>query len=184
MDRLPVFEKGIVDSSVDPASFWSNATAGKTFFTGNKTGLDSIGHTEEPRVVDEDEFMKTNNELVNRDNEADQQNYGENEDAGDNEDPNNYYGENGEYYGGGELGEYDYDPGDDFGYDEDDDDTDDYDDEDEDDEDFFVGSRPSSGRRTPDDASNPLGLDATGSVAGSNVVVPFQESNEKQVEDR
>ena len=179
MDRLPVFEKGIVDSSVDPASFWSNATAGKTFFTGNKTGLDSIGHTEEPRVVDEE----NNSELVNRDNNAaDQQNYGDNEE----EDPTDYYGDNGEYYGDGE---YDYDPEDDFGYDEDDDDDDDEDDtdydEDEDDGDFFVGSRPSSGRRTPVDASNPLGLDAAGGVAaGGNVVAPFQESNDKQVEER
>ena len=47
-----MFEKGIVDTTVDPASFWSNATAGVTFFSGNKQGLDTIGHTaEEPREV-------------------------------------------------------------------------------------------------------------------------------------
>ena len=171
-----MFEKRIVDSSVDPASFWSNATAGKTFFTGNKTGLNSIGHTEEPRVVDEDDFMKTNSEIVDR-KDPDNQNYGDNEDDEDNP---YYYGENGEYYGQGEIGDYEYDPEDDFGYDEDDEDdhdeTDDnYDDEEGKGENFLIASRPSSGRRTPIDETNPLGLEAG---------VPLVESNDKQVEDR
>ena len=56
MEKLPVFERGVVNSSVDPSSFWTSASPQKVFFTGNTTGLDSIGHKEEPRTVEDEEL--------------------------------------------------------------------------------------------------------------------------------
>jgi len=166
MSKLPVFEKGIVDSKVDPASFWSKDT-GKNFFTGNTTALDSIGHIEEPREVDEDEFINENMKACNQVTDENQQFYHDND--GDNNDYD-YYGENGEYYGDN-MEDYDYDPNDDFGYDEDDEDETEDDDEEDDEEDnlYAVGSRPSSGRRASND-------DLT--------VPPSEVESGKQVEER
>ena len=77
------------------ASFWSNSSPGKIFFTGNTTALETIGHTEEPREIEEDEFF---NENLKASNEV----------PGIEGNEQQYYGEDGsfdykaydEYYGG------------------------------------------------------------------------------------
>ncbi|XP_057302228.1 E3 SUMO-protein ligase RanBP2-like [Hydractinia symbiolongicarpus] len=103
MNTLPVFEKGVVNSGIDPSSFWTSASPQKSFFTGNTSALGTIGH-QEPREVDEEEFFKENLKASNEDEEY----YGEDNDFY--EDGDDYYGDNDEYYGDVNYEDYSYDP--------------------------------------------------------------------------
>ncbi|XP_065682219.1 E3 SUMO-protein ligase RanBP2 isoform X2 [Hydra vulgaris] len=116
MEKLPVFERGVVNSSVDPSSFWTSVSPQKTFFTGNTTGLDSIGHQEEPRVDDAEGASL--DEQKNDDSYEEDYYYGEDVEQIDYyDDDGNYYDENGQYYDEeNPCEDYDYDPDEDFGY--------------------------------------------------------------------
>lgn len=67
MNTLPVFGKGVITTGIDPTAFWTAGASSnaKPFFTGNTTALESIGHQEEPRTMDEEEFFKENSEVTN-----------------------------------------------------------------------------------------------------------------------
>lgn len=106
MAQLPVFQKGLLDKNINPASFWSSSSPEKPFFTGNSVGLEAIGHKEESRVPDEDDpaketaaaaaaVVKTESPHMklmdlNTSDTYDNYEYEDYEDA--------YYDENGEYY--------------------------------------------------------------------------------------
>ena len=111
MNTLPVFGKGVITTGIDPTAFWTAGASSnaKPFFTGNTTSLETIGHQEEPRTVDEEEFFKENSEVTNdiEEGEIREQDYYYEDDYGQYRDDEEYDENYDEYDSDDEYEDYD-----------------------------------------------------------------------------